>query len=320
MDGSRHSSDHFRCGSYGYASSPLGGVDNYYIRWCPRRRRNIPNRSSDRHENQEFVKAGDYIRANQAAWNQAAPFHEKSKEFVDLLDRVRQPNYSCLDQVQTEWLSRTAVKGRDVVHLCCNNGQELLSIERLGASNCVGIDISGEFIKQARRLAEAGGLSSRFIECDVYELPENLDQQFDLCILTIGVFGWMPDLDRFFKVISRLLRPGGKLFVHEEHPIVNMFDPEGDDPFRMVSSYFKDEPFIESDIIVYDGQDQGSGPTHYWFVHSLSDILSSCLSSGLKLEEFHEYPDNISSVEFDVYEDQGAQLPLSYVLVASNAE
>ena len=54
VDGSRHSSDHFRCGSYGYASSPLGGVDNYDIYWCPCRRRNINDWGSDRHENRKL--------------------------------------------------------------------------------------------------------------------------------------------------------------------------------------------------------------------------------------------------------------------------
>lgn len=266
------------------------------------------------------MKTGDYIRANQAAWNQAAPFHEETKDFADLLDRVSQPNYSCLDQVQTEWLAKIEVEGKDVVQLCCNNGRELLSIEKLGAAECVGIDISGEFVKQAQRLAKAGGLSSRFIECDVYDLPSDYDGRFDLCVLTIGVFGWMPDLDSFFGVIYRLLRPSGKLFVHQEHPIVNMFDPEGDDPFSMVNSYFKDDPFVETDIIVYDGQKQGNGKEHYWFVHPLSSVFTSCLSSGLKLEHFTEYGDNISSDEFCVFENQEAQLPLSYVLVASKSE
>ena len=54
MDGSRHSSDHFRCGSYGYASGPLGGVVTYDIRLCSCRRRNVPMGGIDRHENQEL--------------------------------------------------------------------------------------------------------------------------------------------------------------------------------------------------------------------------------------------------------------------------
>ena len=85
----------------------------------------------------------------------------------------------------------------------------------------------------------------------------------------------------------------------------------------MANSYFRKEPFIESEIIVYDGEDQGSGETHYWFVHTLGDILTSCLNSDFSLESFCEYPDNISSDEFDVYEDQEAQLPLSFTLIAT---
>jgi hypothetical protein len=63
-----------------------------------------------------------------------------------------------------------------------------------------------------------------------------------------------------------------------------MFDPDSADPFRMASSYFQEEPFIESEIIVYDGEDHGSGD------------------------------------EFDIYKSQEAQLPLSYILVASKAD
>jgi hypothetical protein len=33
-------------------------VDNYDIHWCPRRRLDIPDRSSDRHENQELKQRG----------------------------------------------------------------------------------------------------------------------------------------------------------------------------------------------------------------------------------------------------------------------
>jgi hypothetical protein len=44
--------------------------------------------------------------------------------------------------------------------------------------------------------------------------------------------------------------------------------------------------------------------------------MTECLGRGLALEHFREYPHNISSAEFDVYDGQEAQLPASYVLVA----
>ena len=266
------------------------------------------------------MKAEDYVKANRTAWNQAAPFHERSQEFKKLVNDISRPDHSCLDEVQTEWLTKVGVTGKDVVHLCCNNGRELLSNKKMGAANCVGFDISSEFIDQARRLAVFGNVSCQFIESDVYEISNEFDRQFDVCVLTIGVFGWMPDLDRFFEVVSRLLRHGGKLFVHEQHPIANMFEPNAENPHQMVNSYFRPEPFVESEIIVYDGEDQGSGKTHYWFVHTLSAVISGCLKSGFTLEEFREYDDNISSVEWDVFEEQEAQLPLSYILVATKPE
>ena len=74
--------------------------------------------------------------------------------------------------------------GKDVVHLCCNNGRELLSIKKMGAANCVGFDISCEFIDQARRLAVFGSVSCQFIESDVYEISHEFDRQFDVCVLT----------------------------------------------------------------------------------------------------------------------------------------
>ena len=57
------------------------------------------------------------------------------------------------------------------------------------------------------------------------------------------------------------------------------------------------------------------GDIQYWFVHTLGDVMMACLDQGLALQHFREYPHNISSAEFDIYEEQEAQLPLSYVLV-----
>ena len=45
-----------------------------------------------------------------------------------------------------------------------------------------------------------------------------------LFIVTIGVLGWLPDLDAFFGIVSRLLRTDGQLFIYEMHPILDMFD------------------------------------------------------------------------------------------------
>jgi SAM-dependent methyltransferase len=257
------------------------------------------------------------IEANRAAWDQAAPHHRARARFAELLAGFARPGYSSLDAVARERLDAIGLAGRDVAQLCCNNGREILSVKNLGAGACVGFDQSAAFLDQARELAAAGDIDCRFVETDVNRVPAAFDAAFDIVLVTIGVFGWMPDLDAFMGVAARLLRPGGAFFVYEQHPITQMLEPgDPDDPFRLVHSYFKPEPFVETHAIVYDGTSAGEGEPHYWFVYSLSDILTACLAQGLAVEHLREYPHNISSAEWDQYEGRDAQLPLSYTLVA----
>lgn len=259
----------------------------------------------------------DYVEANRVAWEVSAPHHRAGEGFARLREGFARPGFSCLDAVATERLNALAVAGKDVAQLCCNNGRELLSIKNLGAATCVGFDQSAAFLEQARELAELGGLDCRFEATDIYRIPADYDAAFDLVVVTIGVLGWMPDLNGFLSVVDRLLRPGGALFVYEQHPIMNMIEVADEaDPFRLVNSYFKSEPFEEQGVIVYDGTSGLEGATQYWFVHTLGDILTTCLDKGLAIESYREFPHNISSEEYDIYNDRPAQMPQSYTLVA----
>ncbi|MCR9218795.1 MAG: class I SAM-dependent methyltransferase [Alphaproteobacteria bacterium] len=262
------------------------------------------------------------VAANRIAWNESAPHHRKTQSYADLLAGFRTPGYSCLDALLTDRLRALGVQGRSVAQLCCNNGRELLSVRNLGAERCVGFDQSDAFLAQARELAASGALDCRFVETDVYAIPDAYDGQFDIVLITIGVFGWMPDLPAFMDRATRLLRPGGALLVYEQHPVMNMFDPWAEpDPTRLRESYFRAEPFEEHGPILYedDAQLSDEGPVNYWFVHTLADVMTACLRAGLTIEAFSEHPHNISSEAYEIYNDQPAQAPQSYLLTARKA-
>lgn len=265
------------------------------------------------------LKRADYTEANRRVWNQSAPVHRSSDTFQTLLDGFGEPGFSCLEATEIDRLQAIGVAGKRVAQLCCNNGRELLSIKNLGAAACVGFDQSSGFLAQAEELAAAGPIECRFVETNVYDIPHEFDASFDVVVITIGVFGWMPDLGAFFDVINRLLRPRGYLFVHEQHPITNMFEPGNADPYALAESYFKAEPFVDDEIIVYEQELAAKGETSYWFVHTLADLITACLDRNLALVQFAESPTNISSDHFDVYANQAAQLPLSYTLTAQKA-
>lgn len=264
------------------------------------------------------IKAREVIEANRRAWNASAPHHLRSARYRRLLEGFKKPGFSCLDDLLTERFQALGVEGKDVAQLCCNNGCEILSVKNLGAGSVVGFDQAGAFLEQAEALRAAGGIDGRFVETNVYDIDASYDAAFDIVLVTIGVFGWMPDLPTFIGVAARLLRKGGAFLVYEQHPMMNMMEPYDDpvDPARLTHSYFKPEPFVEEGPIVYDGENMQGDEKKYWFVHPLGDIIGGCLDQGLVIEYLKEYPHNISSAEFDIYNDQPAQLPQSYMLVA----
>ena len=264
------------------------------------------------------MKRDDYTAANREAWNEAAPIHAR-RTFDQLLADFRRPGHSCLEALETETLCKIGIAGKAVAQVCCNNGRELLSIKNLGAGRCVGFDISEDFIAQARRLAEAGGIEAEFLATDVYRIPARFDASFDLAIITIGVLGWMPDLAGFFAAVARLLKPGGLLFIHEQHPIMGMFEPGDPEPQpKLRHSYFKADPFRDETGLDYWGHETYKSKPTYWFQHKLSDIITACLGNGLALEAFTEHDRDISGI-FGNVTAQPILPPLSYSLVVRKA-
>ncbi len=258
-----------------------------------------------------------YVTANRAAWEASAPLHRRGASWQRLAEGFARPGFSCLDAVETEALEGEGVAGKAVAQLCCNNARELLSVKAMGAGRCVGFDQAEAFLEQGRELAAVAGLEIELVAGDVYGVPRRFDGGFDIVLVTIGVLGWMPDLPGFFGVAARLLRPGGLLLLHEQHPITNLFDVEQPDPLALRHSYFQPVPFEERRAVVYDGSAAPELAPFYWFVHPLGDTVTAALEAGLRLERLREYPDNISSVEYDVLATRpGVELPLSYLMTA----
>jgi len=69
-----------------------------------------------------------YTNANKAAWNEAIPKHQKArKQELDTL--FAQPGY--IEQTDEDLLKifdQIKISDKDVIHLACNNGTELLTI------------------------------------------------------------------------------------------------------------------------------------------------------------------------------------------------
>lgn len=252
---------------------------------------------------------------NRAAWDASAPRHAQGPEWETLRATITAGG-SVLDKTFTKALQDCGIRGARVVQVRCNNGRELLSALSLGAREGWGIDQSPAFMSQAQDLATLSPFEAQYLCADIYALPEGSPRGFDLAFITIGVLNWMPDLPRFYAAVADLLRPGGALVIYETHPMLEMLEPGGDDPHRLVHSYFRTVPHIETQSITYDGSGQAGAPESHWFPHSLSHIVQSALDAGLTLRSLAEYPHSIREVDYDIYEGQPAQLPMCFLLTA----
>ncbi|MEU1232048.1 class I SAM-dependent methyltransferase [Streptomyces sp. NPDC005828] len=111
------------------------------------------------------------------------------------------------------------VRGRSVLDLASGTGFYSRELKRRGASEVLGIDISGEMVAAAQAFEESEPLGVRYEVGDVAELRE-FDEPFDLA-LGVQLLNYAPDvaaMERMCRNVHRSLRPGGEFFVLAQKP------------------------------------------------------------------------------------------------------
>ncbi len=265
----------------------------------------------------------NYAERNREAWNQVTPIHQQQRK-TDLQRAVQAEDFSVLDEIETAIHQRLGLEQKRVAHLCCNNGQELISLLKLGAASGVGFDIADEAIKEATLLGTLSKTNCEFVCANVYEIDPVYFNQFDLVFTTIGALCWFDDLTRFFAIATQLLRPNGQLFVYELHPTLDLFALPGEEAYeaeqelKIANSYFRREPFVDTNGLDYVGNTQYAAKTTYAFPHTLTDIFTGMLKNGLTIREFQEYAHDISANFKHLEKYQ--KLPLCFTVVAQKED
>ncbi len=222
----------------------------------------------------------DYIAINKQSWNNRTDVHVKS-DFYDVEGFLK--GKSSLNDIELNLLGD--VKGKSILHLQCHFGQDSISLSRLGA-HVTGIDLSDKAIERARVLAADAGTVTEFICSDVYDLPNHLDKQYDIVFTSYGVVGWLPDMDKWAKVIAHFLKPEGRFVMAEFHPVLWMFDDE----FEKVGySYFNSGAIVETESGTYADRDADLKEEYIMWNHGFAEVFTSLLQNGLQIEALQEF-------------------------------
>jgi SAM-dependent methyltransferase len=273
----------------------------------------------------QATAVADYLAVNRASWDERAAAHAASPDY-DVARFAEDPQF--LSGVVRFDLPRLGdIRGRDAVHLQCHIGTDTVSLARLGA-RITGLDFSAASLAQARRIAELAGTPVTFVESDLYGAVQALGAaRFDLVYTGIGALGWLPDIRRWAGVVATLLRPGGRLFIREGHPVLFALD-EKRDGLVLDHPYFEEpEPLVWTEGGTYVETDATfrHNTTHEWN-HGLGEILTAVLDAGLAVTGFEEH----RSVPWDAIPGRLARgddgewrlierperLPMSYTLQA----
>jgi SAM-dependent methyltransferase len=268
----------------------------------------------------------DYLHLNKANWNERAPLHAASADY-GLQTYADDPAF--LSPVVRFDLPRLGtIAGQRGIHLQCHIGTDTLSLSRLGA-HMTGLDFSSASIAQARQLAQRCGADIAFVESDVYAAGDVLPTaSFDLVYTGVGALCWLPSIARWAATVSTLLKPGGRLFIREGHPVLWSIDQARQDALVIDYPYFETaQPMVWTEDTTYVSTNTRlqSATTHQWN-HGLGEIVNALLAQGLQLTSLEEHdtvpwealPGQMSKADVNDWRlaRGGERLPLSYTLQA----
>ena len=245
-----------------------------------------------------------YFAINRANWDARAPIHAANYGVDELL-----ADPAALSAVVRFDLARLGdIAGLNVVHLQCHIGTDTLSLARLGAT-LTGVDQSGLSLREARGLAARAGIDIEFVQADVYSAPTALaGRRFDLVYTGVGAICWLPNIRRWAETVAALLRPGGRLFIRDAHPVLNSLlsvtvgnasADRDQQPFvsgpgeltpALELAYFEQpEPIVWVNENTYAGTTKLDSPQSVEWNHGLGEVVTAVMAVGMELTSLVEH-------------------------------
>jgi 2-polyprenyl-3-methyl-5-hydroxy-6-metoxy-1,4-benzoquinol methylase len=282
---------------------------------------------SDQSADAETLRSETYLATNHANWESRVPLHAASNDYG--LERYVTDPERLSDVVRFDVPRLGEIAGLDAVHLQCHIGTDTLSLARLGAS-VTGLDFSGSALEVARDLFARCGTPGHFVESTVDDALAALGSaRFDLVYTGVGAITWLPSIERWAEVVASVLRPGGRLFIRDMHPMLFTLDESRDDDLLVVRFHYFETPGgerFEADVSYVDHEGTLESPAEISFNHSIGEMLTAVLDHGMTIDAFVEHdtvpwqalPQMVQRVENEwALPDRPERVPLSFTLQAT---
>lgn len=169
---------------------------------------------------------------NAAGWDEIADWYQSTYQIS-----TDSPHYGPLCPDEAELRLCGDVKGKRILELGCGGGQSSIAFAREGA-HVIGIDISEEQIRHARRLAEHEEVKVEFKVGDLADLAFVQAASIDL-VFSSFAFQYVERFDRLCRSVERVLAHRGLFVFSHDHPFWDCVDRGSG---SLTRSYFDETP------------------------------------------------------------------------------
>jgi SAM-dependent methyltransferase len=186
----------------------------------------------------------------------------------------------------------TDYHGKRIINLLGSHGLKATALALLGAQVTI-VDIAQGNARYACEVAEAADVNIRYIVSDVLALPEvERNASYDLVFMELGILHYFVDLEPLTKLISQLLRTGGRLILQDFHPISTKLITSKGKKHKVTGNYF--DPTLITVPVAYSkhlpGEQQSASQQVYERQWTLGEIVTAVARSGLIIERLDEEP------------------------------
>jgi ubiquinone/menaquinone biosynthesis C-methylase UbiE len=108
------------------------------------------------------------------------------------------------------------IKNKSIADVGCGAGDDLITYKNMGARRVVGIEPSSVMLKAAEKSLEEKGLTIELLEGQWDKLPLP-DESVDV-VTSRYSFHIIPNFEKAFKEVSRVLKSGGNFLIAVPHP------------------------------------------------------------------------------------------------------
>ena len=207
-------------------------------------------------------------KGGEQPWLDLAPHYERARAKEDSLDRL------------VEWPAQRQmlgdVSGLSILDLGCGNGAKLAELAAGGATECVGVDVSGHFIAD-----RPDGLTLVQGDVNALESLESVQgRRFDR-ILFLQSFGYATDPVATLRQAVCLLAENGFILLTRTHPVRYAVERAAHKGTSLGEEYYARESWSgdsrwSSDISLSKR------------TYTIADLLNSVGRAGLWIEEAAE--------------------------------